>query len=101
MEPKNEEIFGTFVLLNSQDASFKENLVHKSGQSATAARQSFKEKSETQIKSRDIRDLFKRGDNEYTEEDRKEKKIWKSSTLIRFLLDFVHHCSKMIHKINS
>ena len=67
MEPKNEEILGTFVLLNSQDASFKENIVHKSGQSTTAARAgtSKKEKSETQVKSRDIRDLFKRGGSEY------------------------------------
>ena len=33
-----------------------------------------KSKSETQVKSRDIRDLFKRGGNEYTQQKRIEKR---------------------------
>ena len=37
VEPKNEDILGTFVLLNSQDASFEENLGRKRGESTTAA----------------------------------------------------------------
>ena len=68
-------ILWTFVLLNSQDASFKENLVHKSGQSTTATRAgTSKKKTETQVKSRDIRDLFKRGGSEYTQQKRIEKR---------------------------
>ena len=75
VEPKNEKTLGTFVLLNSQDASFKENLVHKSGQSTTATRaDTSKKKSETQVKSRDICDLFKRGGNAYTQQKRIEKR---------------------------
>ena len=74
VEPKNEEILWTFVLLNSQDASFKENLVHKSGQSTTAARAGTSKKKVKQVKSRDIRDLFKRGGNEYTQQKRIEKR---------------------------
>lgn len=70
VEPKNEEILGTFVLLNSQDASRKET-----EQSTTVSRAgTSKKKTETQVKSRDIRDLFKRGGNEFTQQKRLEKR---------------------------
>ena len=61
------------MLLNSQDASFKENLVHKSKWAVNYSRQSwyFKEKSETQVKSRHIRAL--RGGNEI--EDTKQQAV--------------------------
>ena len=71
VEHKIEEILGTFVLLNSQDASFKESLVHKSKWAVNYSRQSwyFKEKSETQVKSRESV-ISLRGGNEYTQQKR-------------------------------
>ena len=87
VEPKDQEILGTFVLLNCQDASFKENLVQWAVSSAGTS----KKKSETQVKSRDIRDLFKRGTSEYTQHKRIQKR--KNMEVINI--------DKMIHKTNS
>ena len=81
VEPKHEDILGTFVLLNSQDASFEENIGRKRGESTTAATKAAtdtagtsKKKSEIKVKSRDIRDLFKCGGNEDTHQKKIEKR---------------------------